>query len=89
MAAAATNIWNEFLSKSSNRTQNEYSTVVVLGDQGSGKTALIEKICADKNLSMQVEVSCIYIKNVDKSLRVITSYQSGRRCCRIGKKCRD
>lgn len=53
---ATHNIWNEFLSKSSNRTQNEYSTVVILGDAKSGKTALIEKICADKNLSMQVEV---------------------------------
>jgi GTPase SAR1 family protein len=53
---SSVNIWNEFLSGSSNRTQNEYSTVVIVGDAKSGKTELIEKICADKNLSMKVEV---------------------------------
>ena len=49
------NIWNSFLAKTSKRVQNEHGTCVIMGDSKCGKTDLMKKLCAEKNLSQQAE----------------------------------
>lgn len=55
MPKEETDIWGSFLANTSKRVQNEHGTCVMIGDKQSGKTDLLLKLCADKNLSMQAE----------------------------------
>lgn len=52
---APANIWTSFLDGCSKRVRNQHGTCVIIGDTQCGKTDLVLKLCADKNLSQQAE----------------------------------
>lgn len=77
MATSETNIWSSFLKESSKRSQNQEATVIVLGNDGSGKDQLVKALSAkaterDTNPSSKQIASYVYFDADEKDLEVQT-----------------